>query len=107
MEDVTKIYEGLAYSTREVNMQFRIKLNQYAKIVYMDEIVEVDGKRKKVTKRIVLEKAISTTLGVAGLIRYVGDVNVVNNFIKRALEGGNDVEECKLRRGAMIRFYGK
>ena len=72
----------LAYKTREINRNFKIKVYGM-----------VDGKK------------VNTLVGVRGLIAYVGDVELVNRLLKRAFGTMNDKEVCKLRRGIRISFY--
>ena len=72
----------LAYKTREINCNFKIKVYGM-----------VDGKK------------VNTLVGVRGLIAYVGDVELVNRLLKRAFGTMNDKEVCKLRRGIRISFY--
>lgn len=80
----TSIYTGLLYTTREINLNFRIKVD------YIDEF----GNK------------IRTLLGVAGLIKLIG-VEFVNKFIGRAFKIGLDKTVCKLRRGIRVSFYAK
>ena len=72
----------LAYTTREINHNFKIKVTGM-----------VDGKK------------VNTLVGVRGLIAYVGDVELVNRLLNRAFGTMNDKEVCKLRRGIRISFY--
>lgn len=72
----------LAYTTREINRNFKIKVTGM-----------VDGKK------------VNTLVGVRGLIAYVGDVELVNRLLNRAFGTMNDKEVCKLRRGIRISFY--
>lgn len=72
----------LAYATREINRNFKIKVTGM-----------VDGKK------------VNTLVGVRGLIAYVGDVELVNRLLNRAFGTMNDKEVCKLRRGIRISFY--
>jgi hypothetical protein len=76
------IYNGLEYSTREINRNFKIKVSGI-----------LDGKK------------INTLVGVAGLVAYVGDVRLVNRLLNRAFDSANDKEICKLRRGIKVSFY--
>ena len=78
------IYAGLLYSTREINMNFRIK------VYGMDE----NGNK------------INKALGVMGLIKLIG-IELVNKFLGRAFNSGLDKIVCKLRRGIKVTFYGK
>lgn len=82
--NASAIYNGLNYSTNEINRNFRIKVD------YIDEF----GKK------------IRTLLGVAGLIKLIG-VEFVNKFIGRAFKSGLDKTVCKLRRGIRVSFYVK
>lgn len=80
----TQIYNGLLYTTREINLNFRIKVD------YIDE----RGKK------------VRTLLGVAGLIKLIG-VEFVNKFIGRAFKSGLDRTICILRRGIRVSLYVK
>lgn len=82
--NTSAIYNGLNYTTREINLNFRIK---------------VDGIDENGNK-------IRTLVGVAGLIKLIG-IELVNKFIKRAFNSGLDKTVCKLRRGIRISFYVK
>lgn len=78
------IYDGLKYSTREINQNFRIKAhatNKYG-------------------------KNLNTALGVSGLIRLVG-VEFTNKFVERAFDSGLDKHTSKLRSGVRVTFYSK
>lgn len=77
----TTIYNGLLYTTKEINRNFRIKINGI-----------VDGKK------------INTLVGVSGLIKLVG-VEIANKLLRRAFRCVKDAEHCKLRRGLKISFY--
>jgi hypothetical protein len=79
----TTIYNGLAYTTKEINQNFRIKVNGI-----------VDGKK------------INKLVGVAGLIRLIG-VEMANKMFRRAFAGKDDKLVCKLRRGIRVSFYVK
>lgn len=79
----TTIYNGLLYTTKEINRNFRIKINGI-----------VDGKK------------INTLVGVSGLIKLVG-IEMANKMIRRAFNGKGDKIECKLRRGIKVVFYSK
>lgn len=82
--NTTSIYTGLAFTTREINFNFRIKVDG----------IDANGNK------------IKTLVGVAGLIKLIG-VELVNKFIKRAFKSGLDKTVCKLRRGIRISFYVK
>lgn len=75
-------YEGLNYSTQEVNQNFKIKVSG----------VNNDGKK------------IHSLVGVGGLVNIVG-VDNANTLIKRALTSQKDNIHCRLRRGLKISFY--
>lgn len=72
------IYNGLDYTTKEINRNFKIKVN---------------GKK------------VNVLVGVSGLIKIVGDIKLVNRLLKRAFNCYGDKEVCKLRRGVKIIFY--
>lgn len=72
----------LAYTTREINLNFKIKVYGM-----------VEGKK------------INTLVGVSGLCAYVGDVELVNRLLDRAFDCRGDKQVCKLRRGIRISFY--
>lgn len=82
--NISTIYNGLLFTTKEINFNFRIK---------------VDGVDENGNK-------IKTLVGVARLIKLIG-VELVNKFIKRAFKSGLDKTVCKLRRGIRISFYVK
>ena len=86
LESVTmntqSIYNGLKYTTREINRNYKIKVNGI-----------VDGKK------------VNIAVGVSGLIRIVGDIELVNRLLDRAFNCYGDKEVCKLRRGVKITFY--
>lgn len=75
---------SLAYSTKEINRNFRIKVSG------------VDGKGNKVHKLV----------GVSGAIGLIG-VEMFNKLLKRAFNSVDDVCVCKLRRGIKFSFYYK
>ena len=77
------IFNGLERTTKEINMNFRIKVNGI-----------VDGKK------------INTLVGVSGLIKLVG-IEMANKMIRRAFNGKGDKIECKLRCGIKVVFYSK
>ena len=77
----TTIYNGLEYSTKSINRNFRIKVNGI-----------VDGKK------------INKLVGVKGLIELIG-VGMANKMLRRAFRCVKDAEHCKLRRGLKISFY--
>lgn len=75
---------SLAYSTREINRNFRIKVSG------------VDGEGNKVHK----------LFGVSGAIALIG-VEMFNKLLKRAFNNVEDKCVCKLRRGIKFSFYIK
>ena len=77
------IYNGLEYTTREINRTFKIKVNGL-----------FNGKK------------INTLVGVKGLIELIG-VEMTNKMLRRAFNGTDDKTVCKLRRGINISFYVK
>ena len=77
------IYNGLLYTTKEINRNFRIKINGI-----------VDGKK------------VNKLVGVKGLIELIG-VEMANKMLRRAFNGTDDKTVCKLRRGIKISFYVK
>lgn len=80
----TAIYNGLRYTTREINFNFRIK------------VAGIDATGRKINK----------LLGVAGLIELIG-IDLANKFFGRALKSLEDRIICKLRRGLKVTFYVK
>ena len=79
----TTIYNGLEYSTKSINRNFRIKVNGI-----------VDGKK------------INKLVGVKELIELIG-VGMAIKMLRRAFNGTDDKTVCKLRRGIKISFYVK
>ena len=79
----TTIYNGLLYTTKEINRNFRIKINGI-----------VDGKK------------VNKLVGVKGLIELIG-VEMAYKMLRRAFNGTDDKTVCKLRRGIKISFYVK
>lgn len=79
----TTIYNGLEYSTKEINFNFRIKVNGI-----------VDGKK------------VNKLVGVKELIELIG-VEMANKMLRRAFNSKDDKTVCKLRRGIKISFYVK
>lgn len=73
----------LEYTTKEINRNFRIKINGI-----------VDGKK------------VNKLVGVKGLIELIG-VEMANKMLRRAFNGTDDKTVCKLRRGIKISFYVK
>lgn len=75
---------GLAYSTKEINKNFRIKVSG------------IDAHGNKVHKLV----------GVSGIIELIG-IEFLNKFLKRAFACMEDCCVCKLRRGLKVSFYSK
>lgn len=75
---------SLAYSTRDINRNFRIKVSG------------VDGDGNRVHKLV----------GVSGAIALIG-VEMFNKLLKWAFSTMDDVCVCKLRRGIKFSFYIK
>lgn len=86
LESVTmktqSIYNGLKYKTSEINRNYKIKVAGM-----------VNGKK------------VNILVGVSGLIKIVGDIDLVNRLLDRAFNCYGDKEVCKLRRGVKITFY--
>ncbi len=72
----------LKYTTKEINRNYKIKVYGL-----------YEGSK------------INTLVGVSGLIRLVGDIELTNRLLDRAFNDMNDVCVCKLRRGIKISFY--
>ena len=72
----------LKYTTREINGNYKIKVSGL-----------FEGKK------------INTLVGVSGLIRIVGDIDLTNRLLDRAFNDMTDCCVCKLRRGIKISFY--
>ena len=80
--ETTTVMTTLKYTTREINRNYKIKVSG----VY-------DGNK------------INTLVGVSGLIRLVGDIELTNRLLDRAFACMGDVCVCKLRRGIKVSFY--
>ena len=72
----------LKYTTRQINGNYKIKVSGL-----------YDGKK------------INTLVGVSGLIKIVGEIELTNRLLDRAFNDMTDVCVCKLRRGIKISFY--
>lgn len=75
-------YRKVNFTTTEINRNFKIKVygtNNGTKV----------------------DKAV----GVSGLIREIGDYEIVNSMIEKAFNKGADKVICKLRRGLKVTFY--
>ena len=75
--------ENLAYTTKQINANFRIKVSGV-----------FNGKK------------INTLVGVAGALALIG-VEMLNKYLKRAFCSLADKCVCKLRRGLKFSFYVK
>ena len=75
------IYNGLRYTTREINRKYNINVSGL-----------VDGTK------------VNTLVGVSGLNEMVG-VEMANKLLDRAFRCMDDKQVCKLRRGLKITFY--
>lgn len=75
----------LNYSTREINMNYRIKVFG---------INEENGKK------------LNTLVGVSGLLKLIG-AEMANKMLERREKCMDDVCVCKLRRGLKVSFYVK
>lgn len=80
--NIVNIYDGLNYSTKEINKTFKIKVNG----------INFEGDK------------LNIAVGVSGLINLVG-VELVNNLLDRAFDTKGDKCVCKLRRGLKVTFY--
>jgi hypothetical protein len=76
------IYNGLNYTTSEINKNFKIKV---AGINYTGE-------------------RLNKLVGVSGLINLIG-IELMNTLLDRAMENTGDKCVCKLRRGLKVTFY--
>ena len=84
MKNQTTMKKNLIYTTTEINKNFRIK------------VFGLNEQGKK----------INTLMGVAGILRLVGD-EMLNKLLRRAFNSMDDVCVCKLRRGLKVSFYVK
>lgn len=75
----------LNYTTREINANYRIKVNG---------VNEENGKK------------LNTLVGVGGLLKLIG-ADLFNKFMERRERCMDDVCVCKLRRGLKVSFYVK
>ena len=76
------IYNGLTFSTKEINATFKIKVSG----------VNFIGQK------------IHKLVGVSGLIELIG-IELTNTLTERAMKTPLDKCECKLRRGLKVTFY--
>lgn len=72
----------LNYTTREINKNFKVKISGL-----------YDGQK------------VNTLVGVRGLVRMVGDIDLTNRLLDRAFNSADDKCVCKLRRGLKVSFY--
>lgn len=77
-----KAMATLKYTTRQINRNYKIKVSGL-----------YDGSK------------VNTLVGVSGLIRMVGDIELTNRLLDRAFASMEDKCICKLRRGIKISFY--
>lgn len=81
-EQKQTVMATLKYTTKEINSNYKIKVSGL-----------YEGSK------------INTLVGVSGLIRLVGDIELTNRLLDRAFNDMTDVCVCKLRRGIKISFY--
>jgi hypothetical protein len=72
----------LKYTTKQINRDYKIKVSG----LYNGE-------------------KVNTLVGVAGLVRMVGDIELTNRLLDRAFACMEDKCVCKLRRGIKVSFY--
>ena len=77
------VYNGLDYTTKEINRNFKIKVNGI-----------VNGKK------------VNVLVGVSGLIKIVGDIKLVNRLLKRAFNCYDDKELSIVSKTTPRRFPG-
>ena len=75
-------YQNIEFSTKEINLNFKIKVMRFEN-----------------------EKLVERLVGVSGLIDEVGNNTLVNSLLVRAFKKGEDKTVCKLRRGLKIIFF--
>lgn len=79
----TKTFRNMKiYTTREINKNFKIKV-----------FGVIDGKK------------VNTLVGVSGLLRIIGDSELMGRLVDRAFRCMDDKCVCKLRRGVKVTFY--
>ena len=74
--------ETMKFTSRQINRNFKIKVNG-----------TFEGKK------------VNTLVGVAGFIKMVGDLALVERLLDRAFDSTEDKVVCRLRRGLKISFY--
>lgn len=72
----------MKYTSQVINKNFKIKVNG-----------TFEGKK------------VNTLVGVAGFIKMVNDLALVERLLDRAFESPEDKVVCRLRRGLKISFY--
>ena len=72
----------MKFTSRQINRNFKIKVNG-----------TFEGKK------------VNTLVGVAGFIKMVGDLALVERLLDRAFDSAEDKVVCKLRRGIKFTFY--
>ena len=77
-----KVMASLKYTTKEINRNYKIKVSG----IY-------EGSK------------VNTLVGVSGLLRMVGDIELTNRLLDRAFNDMTDCCVCKLRRGIRVSFY--
>ena len=80
--ETTTVMATLKYTTKEINRNYKIKVSGL-----------YEGSK------------INTLVGVSGLIRLVGDIELTNRLLDRAFNDMTNCCVCKLRRGIKISFY--
>lgn len=81
-DSVKRKMERLTYSTKEINRNFKIKVTGM-----------YEGKK------------LHTLVGVSGMLKLIGDIDLTNRLLDRAFNSREDKCSCKLRRGIRIDFY--
>ena len=74
--------EGLRFTTREINRNFKIKVSGM-----------YEGKK------------LHTLVGVSGMLKLIGDIDLTNRLLDRAFNSREDKCSCRLRRGLRFDFY--
>ena len=72
----------MKFTSRQINRNFKIKVNG-----------TFEGKK------------VNTLVGVAGFIKMVGDLALVERLLDRAFDSTEDKVVCRLRRGIKFTFY--
>lgn len=75
-------YQDIEFSTKEINLNFKIKVMRFD-----------NG------------KLVERLVGVSGLIDEVGNNEIVNSLLTRAFNNPKDKTVCKLRRGMKVIFF--